>query len=193
MKPLRALRALPALSALPVFVATAQTPVRAYPMGDPLPGREAPAFSLPYARAEGPGPADQPFVLRAELGRVVVLAFCPDPADSAAAHLLRALGGDSASASVFARETVVAVAVPLGVEGTAGAASRLAFPEKLLADSAEAIRRMFGIDRGVVGVYVINPSGRISWREKRFDVYAATSYERLREAVRAAWGTAGTR
>ena len=66
----------------------AQEPVKAHVMGDPMPGREAPAFSLPYLTAEGPGPADQPFKLRAELGRVVVLAFVPGLTDSAAVLLV---------------------------------------------------------------------------------------------------------
>ena len=40
-------------------VLMAQEPVKAHVMGDPMPGREAPAFSLPYLTAEGPGPADR--------------------------------------------------------------------------------------------------------------------------------------
>src|SRR5262245_25168902 len=44
-------------------------------VGDPKVGEDAPDFALSYLTAQGPGPADQPFRLRAELGRTVVLLF----------------------------------------------------------------------------------------------------------------------
>ena len=98
----------------------AQEPVKAYLVGDPEPGRKAPVFKLPYFTAEGPGPADQPFTLEAELGRVVVLAFCRGVSDSAAA--LRYVNKHKRQIGVLVA-TTVAVAVVMSVAPVAAPAS----------------------------------------------------------------------
>ncbi|MGE3617839.1 MAG: hypothetical protein AB7L66_18350, partial [Gemmatimonadales bacterium] len=49
--------------------------LRAGVLGSPAIGKAAPPLELPYVTADGPGPADQPFRLGAELGRVVILVF----------------------------------------------------------------------------------------------------------------------
>src|SRR5262245_6429780 len=64
---------------LVLMTAAAAVPARAQLklalVGDPKVGQDAPDFSLSYITSQGPGPADQPFRLRAELGRKVVLVF----------------------------------------------------------------------------------------------------------------------
>ncbi|MEK6687522.1 MAG: TlpA disulfide reductase family protein [Gemmatimonadota bacterium] len=163
----------------------AQGTVRAFAMGDPRPGTEAPAFVLPYVRAGGPGPADQPFALRAELGRVVVLAIVPDPSDSAAVVLLRSFTTNQEM--LFPGDVVVVAAVPRGVGAAGELARNLALSYKVLADQADQVRRLFGIDRRDLGVYVISPSGRVVWRDTRFRPMESRSYAAVRDAVRAAW------
>src|SRR4051812_19514237 len=60
----------------------AQAQLKAGLVEDPKVGQDAPDFTLAYLTAEGPGPAGQPFHLRAELGHTVVLVFgtSPEPA-----------------------------------------------------------------------------------------------------------------
>ncbi len=169
----------------------AQVPVRAHPMGDPMPGRAAPAFVLPYARAEGPGPGHQPFALRAELGRVVVLLFSAQPADSGTIHLLRSFA--TRFDALVEGDVVVAAVLPLPVDRLVENARSLALPFKLLSDPDGAVRRMFGIDQRELGVYVIGLTGRVEWRDVRFDPFTATSYENIRAAVARAWGPPGGR
>lgn len=170
------------LSDLPAFRPSdlsAQTPIRARTMGDPLPGREAPAFALPYVTAAGPGPAM--FEMRAELGRVVVLAFCAGTADRAAQALLGAFvaRGDS----LFTGEVAVAVAFPATVDSLAEAALRIRFPYKLLADTDEDVRRLFGVEKGGTAVYVVGLDGRIVWRDLDFNPFLARGYADLEAAV----------
>jgi hypothetical protein len=161
--------------------AIAQDAVKAHVMGDPLPGRDAPAFSLPYHTAEGPGPADQPFTLRAELGRVVVLAFVPGLSDSAAVTLLRTFS--SGPESFFAEDVVVASVAYRDQAGLADGTRRTDPGIKVLPDSAESVRRMYGVSRGSIGVYVVNRLGKISWRELSVNPYDKASYKRIRDAV----------
>jgi len=159
----------------------AQEPVRAHLMGDPLPGRDAPAFSLPYVTAEGQGPADQPFKLRAELGRVVVLAFIPGLTDSGAVALVRTF--TSRADSLFSGDVVVASVVSGEAGGLEAAARKLGLGLKLLPDSSESVRRLYGVSRGSIAVYVIDPLGKVSWRDLNVNTYARASYTKIRDAV----------
>jgi len=159
----------------------AQQPVKAHLMGDPLPGRDAPAFSLPYVTSEGPGPEDQPFRLRAELGRVVVLAFVPGLTDSAAVALIRAF--TSQADSLFAGDVVLASIAPVEGSRVQSAARSLGTRHKMLPDTTEAVRRLYGVNRGSIAVYVINPLGKVSWRDLNVNPYARSSYTKIREAV----------
>ena len=171
---------------LPVLVpaALAQEPLKAHVMGDPTPGREAPAFSLPYLTAEGPGPADQPFKLGAELGRVVVLAFVPGLTDSAAVALVRTFS--SQADSLFAGDVVVAAVASTGRGRLESRAQSLGIRIKVLPDSSEAVRRLYGVSRGSMAAYVIDPLGRISWRNLSLNPYAKATYTTIRDAVRKA-------
>lgn len=176
-----------ALVALPVAFPLrvhAQEAVRAHLMGDPVPGQDAPAFSLLYATAEGPGPRDQPFVLRAELGRIVVLAFAAGVNDSSALRLFRSLADQYDE--LFPGDVVVAGVLPQSVPQLATWAGAHGVKGKVLADTGQQVRRMFGVDRGTIAVYVVGIDGRIAWRELRFTPSSASSYARLRDAVRKA-------
>ena len=161
-----------------------EDPVKAHVMGDPIPGRRAPAFSLPYVTAEGPGPAAQPFVLQAELGRVVVLAFCAGMADRAAASLLLAFA--TRYDSLFAGDVVVAAIMPERPDSLHRVAKSNSLPYKLLPDSSGTIRRLFGVGPRDLAVYVIGLDGRVSWRQMAFNPFLAASYARLHQAIRQA-------
>jgi peroxiredoxin len=161
-----------------------EDPILAHPMGDPSPGRRAPAFSLPYVTAEGPGPAAQPFVLQAELGRVVVLAFCAGTADRAAASLLRAFA--TRYDSLFVGDVVVAAVMPGRADSLQRVAESNGLSYKLLPDSIGNVRRLFGVGPNDLAVYVIGLDGRVSWRDKAFNPFLAASYARLHQAIRKA-------
>ena len=176
--------ALPARPPARLPAANAQEPVKAHVMGDPLPGRDAPAFSLPYLTAQGPGPADQPFKLRAELGRVVVLAFVPGLTDSAAAALVRAFS--SQADSLFPGDVVVAAVASTGRGRLESPARTLEIRFKVLPDSTEAVRRLYGVTRGSIAAYVIDPLGRVSWRNLNLNPYARATYTKILDAVRKA-------
>jgi peroxiredoxin len=174
------------LSVAPAGLAAQESPpLQARLLGDPSPGRDAPPFALPYATAEGIGPADQPFMLRAELGHVVVLAFIAGTSDSAAAKLLRTLAAREAFTT--AGNIVVAGLLAGDAEGLSLFARETGIPFKLLSDRGDGIRRRFGVGRGETGVYVIDPSGRVAWRDTRFNPFLEAGYDRLaREVVAAA-------
>lgn len=165
-------------------VLRAQEPVKAHVMGDPLPGRDAPAFSLPYLTADGPGPADQPFKLKAELGRVVVLAFVPGLTDSAAVALVQAF--TSRADSLFAGDVVVVAVASTGSGRLESPARTLGVRLKVVPDSLEGVRRMYGVTRGSIAAYVIDPLGRVSWRNLNVNPYARATYTTIRDAVRKA-------
>ena len=162
----------------------AQDPVKAHVMGDPLPGRDAPAFSLPYLTAEGPGPADQPFKLKAELGRVVVLAFVPGLTDSAAVALVQAF--TSRADSLFAGDVVVVAVASTGSGRLESPARTLGVRLKVVPDSSEGVRRLYGVTRGSIAAYVIDPLGRVSWRNLNVNPYGRDTYTTIRDAVRKA-------
>ena len=172
------------LLALPPARLPAQEPVKAHVMSDPLPGRDAPAFSLPYLTAEGPGPADQPFKLRSELGRVVVLAFVPGLTDSAAVSLIRTFTAQADS--LFAGDVVVAAVASTGRGRLESPARTLGVRLKVLPDSAEGVRRLYGVTRGSIAAYVIDPLGRVSWRNLNLNPNARATYKTIRDAVRKA-------
>jgi peroxiredoxin len=170
-------------------IAEAQEPVKIRAMGDPRPGDEAPAFSLPYFTTEGPGPAEQPFTLRAELGRVVVLAFCRGLTDSTAVVLLRTL--TARYDSLFPGQVAVAAVVPDAGPALVEASRANSLQIKLLADTAENVRRMFGVERNQSAVYIIGPTGRVVWRDLRFNPLLARGYGRIRREVDQAAGRSG--
>lgn len=158
-----------------------QEPVRAHVMGDPLPGRDAPAFSLPYVTAAGPGPVEQPFTLRAELGRVVVLAFVPGLTDSAAVALVRTFS--SGADSMFVGDVVRVVLAPVAMGRLGTVAREQGITVKLLGDSTESIRRLYGVERGSIAVYVVNALGKITWRDLNVNPFVKSTYNRIRDAV----------
>jgi len=139
-------------------------------MGSPREGRPAPAVVAPYLTPSGPGPADQPFRLAAELGRVVILVIAGG-VDSASGPawrqvedgltdlmsprviLVGAVRGSSTDVAELARGLRAVELEPGGP-----------LPTKLLADADGGIHRAYGMgtrDRGWT-TFVIADDGRIA-------------------------------
>jgi peroxiredoxin len=168
----------------------AQEPVRAGLVGAPKVGDDAPDFALPYLTAVGPGPRDQPFRLRAELGRVVVLVFAESPADSAARATWELLA--SQADSLFHSATVVTGVFHAAPGPVQALATSLAAPFKFLPDSLGRAFRRFGVvgreNRKTIAVFVVGYDGKVAFVSRRFRVGDRGELERIRAAARKAVG-----
>ena len=152
----------------------------------PRVGRPAPALVLPYATRDGAGPVDQPFDLRRELGRVVVIAFYPGDFTPGCTAEWRAFRNQSDT--VFGAGVVVA-----GVSGDSlGShvlfARDLDLPFKLLSDASRGVSRQWGVDGTSVRrvVVVVGRDGRVRYVDRAFGALDPQSYSNLATAVKAA-------
>lgn len=155
--------------------------IRVRVVGAPRVGKEAPQVEAPYVTREGPGPADQPFRLSAELGRaVVILIGAEDP-------FLRELG---ARAGTGMPGIQVAVLVREEVARAAEHAAALDTPFKLLADPQGEIHRSFGGrdagGRGGATAWVVNSLGSIEAKLEGMVAGDADRMARLETMARAA-------
>lgn len=171
----------PALSALAAILlsappASAQA-LKAGLLGDPSVGRPASEIRLPYVRDGVPGPADQPFRLSAELGRVVVLAFGGTPDRAGWADL-------AARVDSFGSARVELVAVARARSGAVAAvAGRPGL--KILADSLGLIHRLYGVrDKDGWAIFVVADDGRLIWKDRRPNLALAGWWAGLVAAVR---------
>jgi peroxiredoxin len=148
--------------------APARAQLKAGLVEDPKVGSDAPDFSLSYLTAEGPGPADQPFRLRAELGRTVVLLFATSRDDSTMRREWQALA--AARDSAFGPGTVVVGLVRWKAEPTQSLAASLGSTIKFLPDSVGRGFRSFNVGRreSLWVAYVIDPEGRVAYRTRSF-------------------------
>jgi peroxiredoxin Q/BCP len=150
-------------------------------------GRPAPLFQLPYATQAGPGPADQPFDLAKELGRVVVLAFYPKDFSPGCTAEWRTFGAQADS--LFGPEVVVAGISPDSLTSHVAFARSLQLPFKLLADPGLDVIRRYGVMgetkvRRVV--IVVGRDGRVRYFDPAFAELDPQHYRDLAAAVRAA-------
>ncbi|MDX2263083.1 MAG: redoxin domain-containing protein [Gemmatimonadales bacterium] len=153
----------------------------------PRVGRKAMPLVLPYATREGIGPADQPFDLSRELGRVVVLVFYPDnftPSSTAEWQALR----DRAATLLTPGVVVVGVSTD-SLASHARFAQALDLPYKLLSDRDGAIIQRYGLSdgsRAKRAVVVIGRDGTIRSVDPAFAALDPQSYIHLAAAIRAA-------
>lgn len=115
------------------------------------------------------------------MGRVVVLAFVPGLSDSAAISLVR--GFTYQADSLFGGDVVVASVVSAAGVQLEPAVRSMDIRLKLLPDTAGAVRRLYGVTRGNIAVYVIDALGRVSWRDLNVNPYVSASYTKIRNAV----------
>jgi peroxiredoxin Q/BCP len=150
----------------------------------PRVGRPAPPLTLPYATADGISPADQPFVLGKELGRIVVIAFYPGDFTDGCIAEWRAFR-DRAD-TIFGAGVVV-----VGVSGDALAshqrfAQELKLPFKLLSDSGLVVARRYAAVDGLRAkrvVVVVGRDGRVRFVDAAFSAVDPESYAHLAAAV----------
>lgn len=160
-----------------------RTGIRVRVVGSPSVGREAPQVEAPYVTRVGPGPADQPFRLSAELGRAVIILI------GAEDEFLRELGARADSAMPGIQ---VAVLVREDLARAAEHAAALDTPFKLLADPDGEIHRSFGGrdagGRGGATAWVVNSLGSIEAKLERMTAGDVTRMVRLETMARAAAG-----
>ena len=153
----------------------------------PRVGRKAMPLVLPYATREGLGPADQPFDLSRELGRVVVLVFYPGnftPSSTAEWQALR----DRAATLLTPGVVVVGVSTD-SLASHARFAQALDLPYKLLSDRDGAIIQRYGLSdgsRAKRAVVVIGRDGTVRSVDPAFAALDPQSYIHLAAAIRAA-------
>jgi len=153
----------------------------------PRVGRKAMPLVLPYATREGLGPADQPFDLSRELGRVVVLVFYPDnftPSSTAEWQALR----DRAASLLTPGVVVVGVSTD-SLASHARFAQALDLPYKLLSDRDGTIIQRYGLSDGSRArraVVVIGRDGTVRSVDPAFAALDPQSYIHLAAAIRAA-------
>ncbi|MBK7596178.1 MAG: redoxin domain-containing protein [Gemmatimonadetes bacterium] len=175
--------------AMPAAAQAGDQPVRLRLLLDDAPsvGRKAPAIVLPYATRSGVGPADQPFTLAREIGRVVVLVFYPGNFTAASTAEWQALRERSAT---LAPEGVVLVGISTdSLASHVRFASDLDLPFKLLSDADRAIIQRYGVadgPRARRAVVVVGADGTVRYLDPAFAVLDPESYVHLAAAIRAA-------
>ncbi len=173
----------------PLLAQDADQPIRLRLVLDEAPsvGRKAPALVLPYATRHGAGPADQPFALERELGRVVVLVFYPGNFTAASTAEWRAL---RERAATLAPEGVVMVGISTdSLASHVRFAADLDLPFKLLSDFDRAIIQRYGVadgPRARRAVVVVGADGTVRYVDPAFAVLDPDSYIHLAAEIRAA-------
>lgn len=150
-------------------------------------GKAAPAVVLPYATRNGLGPADQPFTLAKELGRVVVLAFYPGDFTPGCTAEWRAFA--ERAPTMFGEDVVL-----VGISNDSLAthvrfARELDLPFKLVSDPDLRVARSYGAADGARArrvVVVIGRDGRVRHVDPAFAALDPQSYVQLGAAIEAA-------
>lgn len=126
-------------------------------------GRPAPDLVLPYATADGRGPADQPFNLRKELGRVVVLVF-QSRLDSTETSVWREV------AALVPAGTVMAGVIPaVSFDSVVTFAAGSGIAAKFLEDAGGKAALSWGADSpGKTALLVIGRDGVIRYHDRDY-------------------------
>ena len=168
------------LTTLAIASGQAQEPIRAGMVGRARVGKPAPEVVLRYFTAAGPGPAEQPFRLSAELGRVLVVVF--GPADQA--DWWRSVAGVADSS--WAGATLIGV-TRQGPSVVVGLAQTMPNDRiKLLADSTGQAWRAFGVARRDRRAFVVADDGRIVAELPGFDPAEPPAVTAVGRAIRSA-------
>jgi thioredoxin-dependent peroxiredoxin len=151
-------------------------------------GGRAPDFTLPWANKDGLGPADNPYQLWRDRGKIVVLAFYPRDFTSSGTTQLREFG--ERYDSLFGPDVVVVAISSDSLETHGRFAASLNLPFRLLSDPEQRVARKYGsydssgFPRRTV--FVIGPDGKVKYRDLDFDAQDPKDYAALGRAVRSA-------
>jgi len=164
-----------------------QAQIRGVVVEDARPGRPAPNLILPYVTAAGVGA--EPYELRLELGRVVVLAFCPQLGGGGCLDLWRTWGraespfGDDVSLVGISGDSASVALAVVGREGWGG---------RFLTDLRGREGRRWGVPPGDgVAVFVVGPEGRVAYRDLQFRLLDSGSQAALQGGIQAARRSSG--
>lgn len=161
-------------------------PPTAIVVSGPEVGEMAPEFTLPWATRDSVGPSDVPFRLGHARGKVVVLAFFPKDFTSGCTAEMRAFADQYPT--MFGDGVVVVGISVDSVTTHVRFAQSLQLPFRLLSDPAQAVARKYGSQGSGETmrrtVYVLDPDGRVVYRNLRFGALDPHSYDELEVAVR---------
>jgi peroxiredoxin Q/BCP len=153
----------------------------------PREGDRAPDFSLPWASRDTTGGAIW-FSLSGQRGRVVVLAFYPRDFTPGCTAEMKTF--TEQYPDLFGDDVVVVGVSADSLETHQRFAGSVNLPFRLLSDPDQKVSRKYGsADRNGYNrrtVYVIDPTGRVSYVDLRFGALDPKAYSRLKAAVQAA-------
>ena len=179
-----------ALGSVTTAVAVAQDkgPPTARVVSAPDAGDRAPDFRLPWATKDSISAIESEFVLKQNLGKVVVLAFYPKDFTSGCTAEMKAF--TDRHAELFGAGVVVVGISADSLDSHRRFAESLGLPFALLSDPTQRVAEMYG-SKGDNGynrrtVYVIDARGDVVYRDLRFGALDPKAYEKLQAAVRAA-------
>jgi peroxiredoxin Q/BCP len=156
----------------------------------PEQGRTAPDFTLPWANKDGVGPAESPYQLWRDRGKVVVIAFYPRDFTPTCIAQFRSF--TEQYQNLFGPDVVVVGISSDPVETHGRFAASLDLPFRLLSDPEQRVARKYGsfASNGYPRrtVYVVGADGRVTYRNMHFDSDNPEHYSELGSAVRTARG-----
>lgn len=181
---LLAAAALTAVMALPVSAQSKGGPV-ATVIGGPEVGQMAPDFRLPWATRDSIGGVDSDFMLKNHRGKTVVVAFYPKDFTSGCTAEMQQF--TDRYSEIFG-DDVVLVGISIdSVESHQRFAQSLGMPFQLLSDPNQVVSKRYG-SAGSNGynrrtVFVVNPEGRVTYRNLQFGALDPKAYDALKQAV----------
>jgi len=164
------------------------SPVVAAVVGGPDVGQMAPDFRLPWASRDSIGDVDSDFILEQQRGKTVVVAFYPKDFTSGCTAEMQQF--TDRYAEMFG-DNVVLVGISIdSVESHQRFAQSIGMPFRLLSDPHQVVSRRYG-SAGGNGynrrtVFVVNPQGRVTYRNMQFGALDPKAYDALKQAVAAA-------
>lgn len=157
----------------------------------PEPGRTAPDFTLPWANKNGVGPAEFPYQLWRDRGKVIVIAFYPRDFTSSGTAQFRSF--TEQYQTLFGPDVVVVGISSDPVDSHRRFAAQLGLPFRLLSDPDQQVARKYG-SYGSDGyprrtVFVVGADGKVKYRNMHFDAANPEHYSELGAAVSTARGS----
>lgn len=181
---LLAAAALTAVMALPASAQSKGGPVAAV-IGGPEVGQMAPDFRLPWATRDSIGGVDSDFMLKNHRGKTVVVAFYPKDFTSGCTAEMQQF--TDRYSEIFG-DDVVLVGISIdSVESHQRFAQSIGMPFQLLSDPHQVVSKRYG-SAGNNGynrrtVFVVNPEGRVTYRNLQFGALDPKAYDALKQAV----------